>query len=261
MFVYGVVLGHGAARPTGRRSGTSLRARTPCRRGSPAASRTVRALSWASRSVSSPRRRNRSWVSCTTGRTGSSSMRSRSAYPEGAVAVREAGEQVAVLARPVARSPPGRRRSGCPSRATDSCGSPLRNDEDSMPSPVTAPPRVIVLSCGTTSGISPYGRVASTRCSYVVMPSTSAQRCSELTSSTPLKALTSKRDVLRARGRNRLEVALPSRTGAPTGTAAYACCSRATDSAYVRELGLGAGGDVARVGTPLLNQRPDVSST
>jgi len=31
---------------------------------------------------------------------------------------------------------------------------PLRSEVDSMPSPVTAPPRVIVLSCGTTSGIS-----------------------------------------------------------------------------------------------------------
>ena len=31
-----------------------------------------------------------------------------------------------------------------------------------MPSPVTAPPSVIVLSCGTTSGISPYSSVAAT---------------------------------------------------------------------------------------------------
>ncbi len=48
---------------------------------------------------------------------------------------------------------------------TDSWGSPLRNDVDSMPSPVTAPPRVMVLSCGTTSGDSPYGSVAATRSS------------------------------------------------------------------------------------------------
>ncbi len=41
--------------------------------------------------------------------------------------------------------------------STDSCGRPLRNDADSMPSPVTAPPRVIVLSCGTTSGAQPVG--------------------------------------------------------------------------------------------------------
>ena len=39
-----------------------------------------------------------------------------------------------------------------------------------MPSPATAPPSVMVLSCGTTSGIRPCGRVASTRSSYVVMP-------------------------------------------------------------------------------------------
>ena len=31
-----------------------------------------------------------------------------------------------------------------------------------MPSPATAPPSVIVFSCGTTSGISPCGSVAST---------------------------------------------------------------------------------------------------
>ena len=43
--------------------------------------------------------------------------------------------------------------------STDSCGQPLRNDDDSMPRPVTAPPSVIVLSCGTTSGIRPYGSV------------------------------------------------------------------------------------------------------
>ena len=49
--------------------------------------------------------------------------------------------------------------------SADSCGSPFRYDEDSMPSPVTAPPRVMVFSCGTTSGISPWGSVASTRAS------------------------------------------------------------------------------------------------
>ena len=36
---------------------------------------------------------------------------------------------------------------------------------ESVPSPVTAPPRVIVRSCGTTSGIRPCGSVASTRSS------------------------------------------------------------------------------------------------
>ena len=45
-----------------------------------------------------------------------------------------------------------------------------------MPSPVTAPPSVIVFSCGTTIGVSPCGRVAATRSSYVHMPWTSAVR-------------------------------------------------------------------------------------
>ena len=47
--------------------------------------------------------------------------------------------------------------------STDSWGNPLRNDVDSIPSPVTAPPRVMVFSCGTTSGANPYGSVAATR--------------------------------------------------------------------------------------------------
>jgi hypothetical protein len=34
--------------------------------------------------------------------------------------------------------------------STDSCGSPLRKLVDSIPSPVTAPPNVMVLSWGTT---------------------------------------------------------------------------------------------------------------
>ena len=69
------------------------------------------------------------------------------------------------------RSSPGRVVTTSPApvktsiSSTDSCGSPLRKLVDSMPSPVTAPPRVIVRSCGTTSGISPCGSVASTRSS------------------------------------------------------------------------------------------------
>ncbi|CFR75156.1 Uncharacterised protein [Mycobacterium tuberculosis] len=39
--------------------------------------------------------------------------------------------------------------------STDSWGRPLRNDADSIPKPVTAPPNVIVLSCGTTNGDRP----------------------------------------------------------------------------------------------------------
>ena len=101
---------------------------------------------------------------------------------------------------------------------TDSCGSPLRNDADSMPNPVTAPPRVIVFSCGTTSGDNPWGSVAATRSSYVHMPATSAVRASGSTAMTPVspdvsRPLTS----LLARARNRLEVGLASRTVAAGG--------------------------------------------
>jgi hypothetical protein len=48
---------------------------------------------------------------------------------------------------------------------TDSWGSPCRKLVDSMPRPLTAPPSVIVRSCGTTYGMRPSGRVASTRSS------------------------------------------------------------------------------------------------
>ena len=114
--------------------------------------------------------------------------------------------------------------------STDSCGVPLRKLELSIPRPVTAPPKVIVLSCGTTSGINPCGRVASTKSSYVVMPSTSAVRASASTRSTPENALTSSRGAsLAALLRNRLDVRLPSRTGAPAGSAAY--CSRSRETA------------------------------
>ena len=68
--------------------------------------------------------------------------------------------------------------------STDSWGSPARQDDASMPRPVTAPPRVMVLSWGTTSGINPYGNVAATRSSYVVMPPTLAVRASTSTEST-----------------------------------------------------------------------------
>lgn len=106
--------------------------------------------------------------------------------------------------------------------STDSCGDPLRQLALSMPSPVTAPPRVMVRSCGTHSGTRPWGRVAATRSSYVVIPSTSAVRRSASTSRTPEKADTSRPGVLVGlRGRNRLEVRLASRTGAPGGMAAY----------------------------------------
>ena len=117
---------------------------------------------------------------------------------------------------------------------TDSCGRPLRSEVDSMPRPVTAPPRVIVLSCGTTNGIRPCGRVASTRSSYVVMPPTTAARAAGSTCSTRLNAEASSPAAPPAQGaarrlrvlgagsrnRNRFEVRLASRTGAPGGRAA-----------------------------------------
>ena len=49
--------------------------------------------------------------------------------------------------------------------STDSCGMPLRSEVDSMPRPLTAPPRVIVLSCGTTIGMRPCRSVAAVRSS------------------------------------------------------------------------------------------------
>ena len=103
--------------------------------------------------------------------------------------------------------------------STDSCGSPLRNELDSIPSPVTAPPSVIVFSCGTTSGISPYASVASTRSSYVVMPSTSAVRASGATERTPASPETSSPGVA-ARARKTLLVRFASRTEPPGGTPA-----------------------------------------
>ena len=45
---------------------------------------------------------------------------------------------------------------------TDSCGSPFRKLLASIPRPVTAPPTVMVRNCGTTSGMTPAARVAST---------------------------------------------------------------------------------------------------
>jgi hypothetical protein len=46
--------------------------------------------------------------------------------------------------------------------STVSCTRPWRCEEDSMPTPATAPPSVIVFSCGTTAGMTPCGRQAST---------------------------------------------------------------------------------------------------
>ena len=93
-----------------------------------------------------------------------------------------------------------------------------------MPRPVTAPPRVIVLSSGTTSGIRPCGSVASHRSSYVVIPPTTAVRVAGSTWITRAKADTSRltRWLCPAESRNlkRLDVGFASRTETPAGTAA-----------------------------------------
>ncbi len=116
--------------------------------------------------------------------------------------------------------------------STDSCGDPLRQLPLSMPSPVTAPPRVMVRSCGTQSGTRPCGRVAATRSSYVVIPRTSAVRRSSSTSSTPENAETSSPGVVVGlRGRNRFEVRFARRTGAPAGIAAYSAARSSTAAA------------------------------
>ena len=115
-------------------------------------------------SVRVSRSSNRTWRRCTNGCTGSSSMVRHVAYPSvpyefgNAWNSAESGPSGSAMTT----SPVPVRTSRL---STDSCGSPLRKDDDSMPRPVTAPPRVMVFSCGTTSGISPWASVASTRCS------------------------------------------------------------------------------------------------
>ena len=89
-----------------------------------------------------------------------------------------------------------------------------------MPSPVTAPPRVMVFNCGTTNGDNPKGRVAATRSSYVHMPATSAVRASGSTAITPVRPETSSPLALAfSRARNRFEVGLARRTVAFGGMA------------------------------------------
>jgi hypothetical protein len=120
---------------------------------------------------------------------------------------------------------------------TDSCVIPLRSEVDSTTSPETAPPMVIVLSCGTTIGISPWRRVASARCSYVTMPPVMAVRLLGSTHRTWLNADTSSPGTAARPDawvkRNRFEVGLASRTGCPGGIAAYSACNRSTAARYL----------------------------
>ena len=117
-------------------------------------------------------------------------------------------------------SPSGRATTTSPSpvrisaSSTDSCGSPDRNEDASMPRPVTAPPRVIVRSCGTTRGMRPCGSVAATRFSYVVIPWTRAVRLTGSRSTTWVRSETSSRAESVVRWRKRFDVRFPSRTGA-----------------------------------------------
>src|SRR3989442_419534 len=93
-----------------------------------------------------------------------------------------------------------------------SCTRPWRCEEDSMPTPATAPPRVMVFSCGTTAGITPCARHSATSASYVTMPS--ASTWPSLIRRTSLKWRTSsRRGAAPARSRNRFEVAFASPTG------------------------------------------------
>src|SRR3989475_2336598 len=81
-----------------------------------------------------------------------------------------------------------------------------------MPTPATAPPRVMVFNCGPTAGITPCARHSATRASYVTMPS--ASTWPSLIRRTSLKWRTSsRRGAAPARSRNRFEVSFASPTG------------------------------------------------
>src|SRR5688572_27209916 len=92
-----------------------------------------------------------------------------------------------------------------------SCTRPWRCDDDSIPTPATAPPRVMVLSCGTTAGITPCARQALVRTSYGIIPS--ASTWFSRMERTSLNPRTSRRRRWpAARSRNRLEVSLARAT-------------------------------------------------
>ena len=115
--------------------------------------------------------------------------------------------------------------------STDSCGSPLRNDVDSMPRPVTAPPRVIVLSCGTTYGIKPTRQglgdqvLVGAHALHV-----GGQRIDVDLDDAVEPADVETRESDASRGRNRLEVFLARRTRSPAGMRTKDSPSRSTAS-------------------------------
>src|SRR5258706_952221 len=83
-----------------------------------------------------------------------------------------------------------------------------------MPTPATAPPSVMVLSCGTTAGMTPCARHSRARSLQVIMPSLSTQPAAASTASTSLKPRTSsRRCAATARSRNRFDVSLARPTG------------------------------------------------
>src|SRR5262252_4714143 len=92
-----------------------------------------------------------------------------------------------------------------------------------MPTPAAAPPRVIDFSWGTTQGMTPCARVASTRSAYLIMPSADTREPAASTSTTSLKPVRSMRGrAWTSRSRNRLEVlfASPIPPGPPAASSA-----------------------------------------
>ena len=109
----------------------------------------------------------------------------------------------------------------------------------------------MVFNCGTTSGISPYGRVASTSRSYVIIPWTSQVRACASIASTSVNPLTSSPGAAAgARNRNRFEVRLARRTGVPAGIAAY-CARRAATARACASCGSGGAATVTDAGRSL----------
>ena len=88
-----------------------------------------------------------------------------------------------------------------------------------MPTPAAAPPSVIVLSCGTTAGITPCGSVAATSASYGVMPSASTAACARVDLEHVVERAARRGAGARraARSRNRFDVSLRKAAAARAG--------------------------------------------
>src|SRR5712692_7300413 len=81
-----------------------------------------------------------------------------------------------------------------------------------MPTPATAPPRVMVFSCGTTVGITPWARHSRVSASYEIVPSASTYPFPILRTWSKWRT-SSRRRAAPARSRNRFEVSFASPTG------------------------------------------------